>query len=250
MQRLFNLSLSNKTKPLILLFAASFIFVLLVLIQIEPYVYWWTVVSAYNIEAARNFAATGDFYISTKIGTLDEQTPIMNWPPGDPFIISLLSIITGVKIKWLTVFLSVICWIVVPIVIYFLLLPISGRVSAVCISLITLTSPGLLYFGWRGLSDTPFLLCTLLGFYFSIYKNSAKWQLLNVFLGGMLLGIAFSIRNLGAAAVFAVFTVLLLSLMGKRGRTKTDFIQFIAWGAGASAIVIPYMDSLRLQDSN
>jgi len=228
-----------KNIAMFFIIAASFLFVAFYLFLFGDSVYWWTDDSASYIEAARNFSSKGELVISTGVDTLVETAPIRLWPPGYPLILSYFQDITGVDSQWMSVFLSITSWALIPIMIFVIISPLAGNKLSILISLIALTSPGLVSYGWKGLSDSLFFLIVLLGMFFSLKPSISRNRFIYLFIGGVLLGSTFAIRNLGAAALMAVFISFLISLIINKSQRKQLLLEGFIWGGGALIIVVP-----------
>lgn len=232
-------TLLKKNLAVIFLFLLSILYVFFHINLLGDTVYWWTPDSASYIEAARNYSASGRLVVSSGLTSIDETKPIRLWPPGYPILLSFAQDITGVDSKWVAVLFSIISWIIVPSIIFILVRPLLSEFLSFLLSILVLTSPAAQEFGWKGLSDMPFLLIVLLGFVLSCKPGSGNKATLDIFIGGVLLGMSFSIRNTGAAALVAVFTCYCITYAVQHEQRREIFLKMIVWSLGATIIVLP-----------
>lgn len=225
------------TAILILLF--SILFILFHISQFGENVYWWTHDGAAYIEAARNYSATGNLAISTGIFNLNDTAYISAWPPGYPLLLSFLQDIIGIDSQWLSVYISILSWMIAPPIIFLFVRPLLGTTISAFLSILVLTSPAAIDWGWTDMTDMPFFLIVLLGLFLSCRVSSGWKPTFSVFVGGALLGVAFSIRHIGAAALMAVFASYIVMFYVRSDQWRDNFYKLIAWGAGATIIVGP-----------
>lgn len=217
----------------------STLYVFLCITLLGESVYFWTPDSASYIEAARNFSSMGTLVISAGLDATIDLQPVRLWPPGYPIILSIIQDITGVDSQWLTVYISLWSWAALPPLIFVLVRPLLGVPLSAALSIVILTSPAFLDWGWKGLSDLPFLFVVVLGLLLSSRFSSGWKQIVSIFIGGILLGIAFSIRNIGAAAIMAVFISYVITFIARHEQRREVFLKIIVWGTGVSTIVLP-----------
>jgi len=202
-------------------------------------VYFWTPDSASYIEAARNFSSMGKLVISTALNAEMDLQPLKLWPPGYPLILSVTQDILGVDSQWLIVHISIFSWVIVPTLIFVLVRPLLGVSLSAALSIAILTSPAFLDWGWKGLSDLPFLFVVVLGLLLSSNLSSGWKPIISIFIGGILLGISFSIRNIGVAALIAVFISYVITFFARQEQRREIFLKIVVWSTGASIIVLP-----------
>jgi len=232
-------TLLRKNSTTVLIVLSSILFILFHIVSLGDSIYWWTPDSVEYIEAARNYSDTKQLLISTDIYDLNKTAPFRLWPPGYPLLLSLIQDITGIDAQWISVIIPIISWVLIPLIIFVFIRPLLGGIPSALLSILVLTSPAVTEFGWKGLTDVPFLLIIVLGLFFSCRLNSGWQTTLSVFVGGVVLGVAYSIRTVGAAALAAVFLVYAMYFLVKRDERRKVLVRIIAWGTGAATVVIP-----------
>lgn len=227
--------------PGIILLLFSTLFVLFHISLLGENVYWWNHDSADYIEAARNYSTTGDLVVVSSIINLNDTVPIESWPVGYPVILSYVQDMFDLDSQWLTVYISILSWAIVPSIIFIFTRPLLGTRISIFLSILVLTSPAALDWGWIGMTDMPFLLVVLLGFLFSCNLKSGWKSTFSIFIGGVLLGASYSIRYAGAAALMAVFISYALLFFIRHDNRREVLHKMITWCFGAATILVPIL---------
>jgi 4-amino-4-deoxy-L-arabinose transferase-like glycosyltransferase len=230
---------NNHPAVIILLLSVLFVIIHISIIGEINILGWWTSDSAAYIETARNYSTTGNLVHSTHISMLNDMQPISLWPPGYPILLSLMHDIFDIDCQWVSLLIPVISWMIAPLIIFVFIRPLLGVAISAILSILFLSSPAALEWGRRAYTDMPFLLIVLLGFFLSCRLRSGWKENFQVFIGGVLLGISFSIKNVGAAALMAVFFSLVIVFFVKYDQKSKVLLKLIIWSAGSAMIVIP-----------
>lgn len=226
-------------KLLLALSATSVAIVLTHLASLPNDVYWWTPDSAAYIEAARSFIMSGDFLISPSLLSENEQEVVKLWPPGYPVLVALGSLLTGLPVETTSFLIPLISWALLAPVVAYSIVPIGGKGIAVWVAVLSALSPGVLTWGWRGLTDLPFLVISVLSIGLFVRSSYGERVILYAFGAGALAGLAYTIRNAGlallAASVAAYVVAALLGRLSKESAAKLT----LAFGCGAAVFVAP-----------
>lgn len=202
-------------------------------------IYWWSPDLAAYIEAARNFSDSGELLVTTSAFATEQQAILRLWPPGYPVALAVLNQLSGVDIPSLTVAMSVVAWVLAPLAMLLLLSPVLGALPALLVVIVTMTSPAFFEFAWRASPDMPFFLLVVVGMLLSFRSLASNRAYGLILLGGVLLGMSFSFRNVGAVACFAVFLSYVLFWLRHPLENGELFKRLIIWGVGVSLVVFP-----------
>ena len=217
------------------------IVVTLYAVNLADFRYLFTPDSAAYIESARHFMAGEGLLVSAGVGAATPMVPLSLFPPGHPLLIALSSTLTGLDAARVAVLIAWFSWGLLPVALLFALSPVLDRRVIQCISLLTMTSPGMVEAGWAALSDTSFLLLIIIAFAFLLraMRQAQTVAATSLFVSGLLCGAAYLSRNSGTAAFAAIaasFVVLALT----RTLTLRAVVARATWClAGALTVLVP-----------
>ena len=203
--------------------------------------YPYTPDSAAYIESARHFMAGEGLVTSSPLTHPSPTVPLALFPPGHPLLLALCSALTGVDPARASVFIAWVSWALLPVALLFALSPVLDRRAIQCISLLTITSPGMVETGWRALSDTTFLLLTISAFAFLLraMRSTQNVPGAALFISGLLCGAAYLSRNSGTAAFAAIAASFMVLALTQTLRLRTVITWTAWWSAGALTALVP-----------
>lgn len=225
-----------------LLLALSAISVTIVLVHLASLpvdVYWWTPDSAAYIEAARSFIQSGDFLISPSLLSENEQEVVKLWPPGYPVLVALGSLLTNLPAEIVSFLIPLICWALLAPLIAYCIVPVGGKGIAVWVAVLSALSPGAISWGWRGLTDLPFLFISVLSIGLFLRSTCGERGVLYAVGAGALAGLGYTFRNVGLALLAASVAAYVLAVVLGRLNKKSAAKLILAFACGSAVFVVP-----------
>lgn len=223
----------------LLLLGAGIVIVLAFSLLFTPLVYPFTPDSSVYIEVVRNFLA-GDGLVSTPAPSQYDlkYEPLRLFPPGYPLLIALVAAF-GLSPTDVALWLARLGWALLPWATFFCLRPAMTAKWAVLVAVMVALSPGLFVYGYKALSDVPFLLLILLSFGLLLRSLGDRWSFWSLLLAGLVTGFAYTVRNAGLAVIIAVTATFVLAVVLRLLPLQMAFLRLMAWGTGVALVVVP-----------
>lgn len=139
----------------------------------------------------------------------DLPAPTPLWTPLFSVLIAGLAI-WGVDPAWAALAISWLCWALLPLAAAWATVPLLGRGGAAAVGLMAATSPGVVQWGSRAMSDVPALLISVLAFGLFVRGLTAPSRRL-LFLAGFAVGFGVALRNANLAILAAMTGTLVLA---------------------------------------
>lgn len=189
-------------------------------------------------EAAENFMAGKGLMHSPGSPEPFEQSlvPLRLWPPGLSLLIATVSSL-GFDTYYTAVWIPRISWLLaIPVSVY-IFRALGLRLAAGPLALLAMLSFGVFVPSAKVLSDTPYLLFTLLCFllFYRALKQDSAWFFATG--SGLCAAVAYSIRNVGMSLLIAIPLTLII-LLAIRATSRGQSMRLLAlWLGGALPIV-------------
>ncbi|GJM44035.1 MAG: hypothetical protein DHS20C21_08770 [Gemmatimonadota bacterium] len=185
------------------------------------------------VEAGRNFAAGRGFVIWPYGlgGFREEFVPLVVFPPGFPFLISL-GVRLGASAEAAAIWIPRICFLLMPALLYRVFRFVMPRGVSLVAAVISCLTPPVVFHSMCAMSDVPFLFATLLGFW-ALFRGVSADRRRWIVAAGVVAGLAAGIRNAGYAVPVAVVAAFVL---GGPWRRLSGYL--VGFALGYSPIVI------------
>lgn len=177
------------------------------------------------IESARNLREGRGLthYVSALEPVDTDREALVFFPPGFPIMIAGLTFL-GMDATTAAVVIPRLCFIILPVLLFFVLRFIGGDAFAIFITAATIFMKATVYYSFWAMSDVPFLAMALLCFLLLFQALQNKDQKGNsifyyAVISGLVTGWALAIRNVGYSIPLAV----------SAGLTLGAFLRLISW---------------------
>lgn len=218
----------------------SLLLVSFLLLTLSPLVYPFSSDGSFYIQQAQNFL-TGRGFSGTPFALSHlnlEIVPSSAFPPGYPMLIAAISFF-GVPLRIAATAVSWGAWVLLGGVLAFALIPLTGRMIAWIVALLTVLSPGAFEFGYLAGADLPFLLFVALSvglLYRSFTREAITASLI---LSGFFAGFAYLIRNAGIVLFPAAGIMYLIAWQFRYMRRPDLLRRGCLWFVGAAVVCLP-----------
>ena len=195
---------------------------------------------SHYLEAARNLLAGHGLMVTAGLDKFPLMTvPLSLEPPGYPILLAGLSKIFGIDPIWVAPTIDWVCWALLPCALLFTLRPVLAVWQIFAIGGLVMIAPGVIENAWQPLTDVPFLLLTILSFGLLLRGFWPRTNASVLLLSGLVGGLAYSFRNVGAALFVSVGVTYLALIWLRILRPTAALRQIACWGIGAAIILIP-----------
>ncbi len=230
--------------------APEIIYLLLLIygICISSFFVWWMGRLIYPftddgicyLDVARNFLA-GRGLVHAPWGAYPvdrDLIPLSVFPPGFPLLIAAVSAL-GLPPESVILAVPRICWAVLPFALAWSVRPVASNSVAMATGLLAGIAPAVVMFGYRPMTDVPFLLTVAVSLGCLIrYVAHASRGIALLVLSGLFAGIAYSLRNVGIALLLAVPAAIFFRGLDTRHGWSRTLIEIAAWVAGTLPILL------------
>jgi len=164
-------------------------------------------------------------------------TPL--FPPGFALEIAGLSYM-GLNLPHAALAASWLAWLLLLPAIAYAVRPLVGRWAAMVVSVMAVSSPGFVEWGYQALSDSGMALFSVLSLgVLARHDCSQRGKWGAVMLSGLLAGVAYLLRNAGAIVPVTVTAFFGLSVLTRQLEWRSTLRSGLLWAAGFAVLAFP-----------
>lgn len=198
--------------------------------------------TAIYLQEAQNFLRGKGFLFGAGWSdTSRELAPFPLTPPGFAIEIAVFSKL-GLSLPHAALFASWAAWLLLIPSITYAVRPLIGRVPAIAVAILSVSSLGFVEWSYLALSDSGMTLFSVLSLGILLrhdYSRSGNWR--RILLSGLLAGWAYILRNAAVVLPLAVIAFLGLSLITRQLVWQAVLRSGLLWGAGFAILVFPLL---------